>query len=79
MVVHYYESFIRESHLISEVYMFGDSSNFNIPCTSRNVGLYSPAGGKNELKEKKINIAKGESHKKNYRGKNQNSPTLQGY
>jgi hypothetical protein len=59
MVVHYYESFIRESHLISEVYMFGDSSNFNIPCTSRNVGLYSPAGGKNELEEKKNQHCKG--------------------
>jgi hypothetical protein len=28
------------------------------PC---NVGIYSPAGGKNELGEKKFNIARGES------------------
>jgi hypothetical protein len=33
------------------------------PC---NVGIYSPAGGKNELEEeKKFNIARGESDKKN--------------
>jgi hypothetical protein len=32
------------------------------PC---NVGLYSPASGKNELEEKKINIARDESDKKN--------------
>jgi hypothetical protein len=31
------------------------------PC---NAGLYSPVGVKNEL-EKKINIARGKSHKKN--------------
>jgi hypothetical protein len=44
------------------------------PC---NVGLYSLAGGKNKLGEKKINITRGET-KKNFTGKKQNSPTLQG-
>jgi hypothetical protein len=29
MVVHYYESYIIESHIISEVYIFSDSGNFN--------------------------------------------------
>jgi hypothetical protein len=44
------------------------------PC---NVGLYSPVGGKNEL-EKKINIARGESHEKILLEKNQNSLILRG-
>jgi ribosomal protein S27E len=34
------------------------SSSF-YPCIPCNVGLYSPVGGKNELEEKKINIARG--------------------
>jgi hypothetical protein len=34
------------------------------PFTPCNVGIYTPAGGKNELEGKKINIAMGESDKK---------------
>jgi hypothetical protein len=39
------------------------------PCTPCNVGLYSLAGGKNEL-EKKNNIARGDSQKKIIERKN---------
>jgi hypothetical protein len=35
------------------------------PLYPYDVGLYSPAGGKNELEEKKSNIARDETHKKN--------------
>jgi hypothetical protein len=44
---------------------FFSPNSFYPPAPPCNVGLYSPAGGKNELGEKKFNIARSESSKKN--------------